>query len=487
MKRLCLLVAMLPVAGSLWAQTALVSQFSIMVGKSQVIEVPEGVERVAVGSGDVLEAIAISATEVMLNAKALGETSVLVWPRSGRRREYDVRVVPSPARIEKIRRELHREVGEGADIEVDNGTIFLRGTVSDLAQADRALAIAGALGKTLNLLRVTTPPADPQILLKIRFADIDRGASTELGFNLFSTGAANTIGSSSTQQFSAPSLASAVGNIGQFNVSDALNLFLFRSDLNLGAAIKALQAKNLIQILAEPNLLAMAGKEASFLAGGEFPYPVVQGGAGVNTVTIQFREFGIRIKFLPTITPRGTIHLQVAPEVSALDYANGLTYQGFTVPGLSVRKVSTEVELENGQSFAIAGLLDNRVTESLSKVPGLSSIPFLGKLFQSRSMSRNNSELLIVVTPEVVRPLSAGTAIPQLAMPQTFLKGGSTATPTASTPDPTPLPAQPTVPVEQLEQSRGGARAAQKGPRSDVGSDPDVVDVLGGRGAGTRQ
>ena len=197
--------------------------------------------------------------------------------------------------------------------------------------------------------------------------------------NLFSTGAARTP-AASTQQFSPPTPNTFNQNQSLFNLSNALNVFLFRPDLNLGTTIEALEAKNLIQILAEPNVLAIDGKEASFLAGGEFPYPVVQSSAnGVNNVTILFREFGIRLTFTPTITPSGKIRLDVTPEVSSLDYANGLVYQGFNIPGLSVRRVKTSVEIENNQSFAIAGLIDNRVTENLSKVPGLGDIPAFRK------------------------------------------------------------------------------------------------------------
>src|SRR5262249_24555115 len=154
---------------------------------------------------------------------------------------------------------------------------------------------------------------------------------------------------------------------------------------------------------------AINGKPASFVSGGEFPYPTLQGGgAGLGAVTISFREFGIRLQFLPTVTPRGTIRLQVTPEVSSLDFAHGLTFQGFSIPALATRRIQTEIELESGQSFAIAGLLDNRLTENLSKIPGLAQIPLLGKLFQSRSTPRQNGELLVLVTPEVVRPIPQG-------------------------------------------------------------------------------
>ena len=270
-----------------------------------MLEVAGGVERVSVASGDVLEAVAITANQVLLNGKAPGDTSLVVWPRGGSYMTYEVHVSPSPSRVERVRAALRREVGEGADLDVENETVFLRGAVKDLSDAERAVAIAGSLGKTVNLLRVAAPPASPEILLKIRFADVDRSTSLELGANFFSTGAGNTIGSLTTQQFASPS-QTITNNSNVHSISDALNLFLFRPDLNLGATIQALQAKNLIQILAEPDLLAMDGKEASFLAGGEFPYPVVQGaGPALTTVTIQFREFGVRIKFVPTITPRG--------------------------------------------------------------------------------------------------------------------------------------------------------------------------------------
>ena len=239
--------------------------------------------------------------------------------------------------------------------------------------AERAAAIAATLGKVVNLLHVVTPPEEPQILLKVRFADVDRSVSSQLGINLFSMGAANTIGGMSTQQYAPPLIRcrAGAGYPVTATLTNALNLFLFRPDLNLGATIEALEAKNLLQILAEPNVMAMNGKPASFISGGEFPVPVVQGGANIGAVTIQFREFGVKLNFLPTITPRGTIRLQVAPEVSSLDYSNGIVLNGFTVPALDTRKVQTEVELENGQSFAIAGLLDKNINETLDKIPGI--------------------------------------------------------------------------------------------------------------------
>ena len=239
---------------------------------------------------------------------------------------------------------------------------------------------------------------------------------------------------------------------------------MFRRDINLAASIKALEGKRLLETLAEPNLLAINGKEASFVAGGEFPFPMVQPGANGNVITIAFREFGIRIHFLPHITPRGTIQLQVAPEVSSLDYSNAVTIAGTTIPALSTRRVQTEVELESGQSFVIAGLMDNRMTETISKIPGLANIPLLGKLFTSRAITRNNSELLVIVTPEVVRPIPAGQPLPSLKMPVPFMTKNSDIemrTPGIDKTGPVPVkPPAESMPVEQLIQQRKEGQAA---------------------------
>jgi pilus assembly protein CpaC len=220
-----------------------------------------------------------------------------------------------------------------------------------------------------------------------------------------------------------------------------------------------LQRKSLLEVLAEPNVLAINGKQASFLAGGEFPFPMLQGGAGgVGQITVQFREFGIRLNFIPTLTPRGTIRLQVAPEVSALDFANGLNIQGFQIPALTVRRVNTEVELEAGQSFAIGGLLDNRMTETLSKMPLLGDIPLLGKLFQSKAANRQNTELLVIVTPELVRPIAAGQAVPAVNFPKEFLPANTKTpmrTPGMDVTGPVPVnsPTE-TLPIETLIESQ---------------------------------
>ena len=329
----------------------------------------------------------------------------------------------SDNRVEAIRSEIEKELpGQNIDLSFENETVFLRGTVRDLTSADRAVSIASVLGKTINLLYVDVPPAAAQILLKVKFASVDRSMSTQLGMNILSTGAANSIGSLGTQQFSPPA-APPLQNPTATTIADALNLFLFRRDLNLGATIEALQQKGLLQILSEPNMLAEDGKQASFLAGGEFPFPSVSAGTGgAPVVSIQFREYGVRLSFTPIITARGTIHLQVAPEVSALDFTHGLVVSGFNVPALTTRKLSTQVELDEGQSFAIGGLLDNRTTETLEKIPFIGDIPILGKFFQSKSVSKDQTELIVIVTPELVRPVPVGQPVPALNFPTPFLK-----------------------------------------------------------------
>jgi pilus assembly protein CpaC len=289
----------------------------------------------------------------------------------------------------------------------------LSGHVSDEDVAKRAGMIAEAY--THNVVNVLSfgPVGAQEVLLEVKFAEVDRSAMIQLGANFFSTGAANTIGTISTGQFGGFGPQQINQQTGQAvtppftsnqTINNVLNLFLFRPDIHLGAVIQALQDKNVLQILAEPNLIAVNGKEASFLAGGEFPFPIVQPGQGFTAVTIQFKEFGVKLKFTPLIEPNGNIHLRVVPEVSTLDFANSLTVSGFTIPALSTRRADTEFELQDGQSFVIAGLMDNRVTNIANKIPGLGDIPILGNLFKSKSAQKSNSELMVLCTARRVSP-----------------------------------------------------------------------------------
>jgi pilus assembly protein CpaC len=444
------------------------NDLSVTVGKSALVDFAKPVIRVAIGLGDIAEASVVSPHEILVDGKAAGDTTMIVWEQGGGRQFFNLAVhsshFVSDDSLSGLRRELRASLpGQTLTMSSDKDLIFLRGTVKDLDSANRAVQIASTAGKVVNLLYVEAPPPPRQILLKVRFASVDRTFTKQLGLNLFSTGAANTIGSISTGQFTPPTVSlptaatsSSAATSAAATVSNALNLFFFRPDLNLGATIEAMESQGLAQVLAEPNLLAENGKQASFLAGGQFPFPVVQGTSGgvSGAVTIQFKEFGVRLNFIPTIMPDGKIRLQVAPEVSSLDFANGITISGFTVPAIDVRRVTTQVQLNPGQSFAIGGLLDNRETETLQKVPYLSNIPVLGKLFQSIQKTKNNTELLVIVTPEIVEPIKAGE-IPSLNYPAKFLPPNSKvpmSNPVADSTNSNPIAAAP-ITVEALIKS----------------------------------
>jgi pilus assembly protein CpaC len=445
-----------------------INELSVGVGKTILVDTAQPIARISIGLGDIAVASAVNRTEVMVNGKASGETSLIIWDAQGNRQFFNVSVhgtetQTANSKLEGLRRELRTELPQqDLRVSVDNGTVFLSGTVADLTSANRAVAIASTVGKVVNLLDVKVPDSDPQILLKVRFVAVDRSLGKQLGINFYSLGLGNVIGGISTQQFSPPIIGGGSGSggggvsgaKGSATFGDELNILAYFPGLNAGTTIKASEIQNLVQLLAEPNLVAANGKLASFLAGGQYPYPVVQASAGsAPTVTIQFKDYGIRLNFVPTITPRGTVRLQVAPEVSALDYANSVTVSGFTVPGITVRKVNTEVELGERQSFIIGGLLDNSITQTFQKIPFVGDIPVLGKLFQSINRTKNNSELIIVVTPEIVAPIPAQQPVPMLNMPEHFLAPNSNIpmhTPDAATAS---APAHPTMPIEKLIES----------------------------------
>jgi pilus assembly protein CpaC len=435
-------------------------QLSVAVGKTALIDFERPVTRVAIGIGDIAEVSAVSPTEVLVNGKTPGNTSLIVWEQGGGRQFFNLTVhnsrYSSDDNLSTLRREINTVLpGQNINASVDNGIVYLRGTARDLNSSDRAVEIASTMGKAVNLLDILVPSAPPQILLKVRFCSVDRNLEKQLGLNVFSTGATNTIGTVSTGQYSPPSVSSPGSGSTTATITNDLNIALFRPDLNFGATLAALETRGLVESLAEPNIIAEDGKQASFLAGGEYPYPVVQGtgtGAG-GAVTIQFKEYGIRLSFIPTITPRGTIRLQLAPEVSALDFANAIQVSGFNVPAINMRRVKTEVELEDRQSFIIGGLLDNTESETFQKIPFIGDIPVLGKLFQSIQRNKNNTELIVIVTPEIVPPIPAGQPLPNLKYPVSFMAPNSNipmSNPASAT-STAPQPAS--VPVEQLIES----------------------------------
>lgn len=410
-------------------QAPMGDEIPLTIGKSIVLDIPDEIQRVALTNDEVADAIAISTREVLINAKTEGVTTLVLWSRSGDRTFFTISVAPNIRMVQDHLRATFP--GEQVRITSNRGVMTLNGKVSDPAVEERIIGLLQGMGagSVISNLELPVPAAERQILLRVKFLEVQRNALREFGTSLFSTGAGGTIGAVGTQQFGAVQPPAVTGTIGaplsgtssSFSIADTLNIFAFRPDLNIGAAVKLLQARGLSELLAEPNVVATSGKQADLLVGGEFPVPVVQGGSSAGAVTVQFREFGIRIGFLPEFTPRGSIQMHVKPEVSALDYANGLTLSGFLIPALATRRVETDVELMPGQSFVIGGLIDKRLVESINRIPGLSKIPLLGELFKSRTRSQNNNELLVIVTPEFPELFEAGEPTPELTMPREFL------------------------------------------------------------------
>ncbi len=395
----------------------------VMVGKSILVNTTDRLIRVSVTDPAIADALVVTPTQLLVHGRAPGEVSLVLWDTLERSRSFDLRVdVDASAAAEEIRRIFP---GETILVSSSRSAIVLSGHVTTEDVAKNAGSVAGAYAKAVVNVLSFGPLGAQEILLEVKFAELNRTALRQFGINLFSTNA-KAISESGTGQF---------GQRGVFNITDThvfgvpitgfgtdtqvtpLNFFLFRPDVHVGLAIQALQQKNLAQVLAEPNLIALNGKEASFLAGGEFPIPIVQGGGNVGNVTVVFKEFGVRLKFTPVIQPNGNIRLKVAPEVSTLDFANGVTLSGFTIPGLVTRKAETELELQDGQSFVIAGLIDNRIVDIVSKVPWLGDIPILGALFRSKDVQRRNSELLVLVTARRISPSDQRPDMPKFPQP----------------------------------------------------------------------
>ncbi len=395
----------------------------VMVGKSLLINTTDKLRRISVTDPSIAYAQPVTPTQILVHGKAPGEVSLLIWDELERSRSFDLRV---DVDVSACADEEHRVFpDEQITVTPSRAAVVLSGHVSTEDVSKRAGELASAYSpKVVNVLTFG-PVGAQEVLLQVKFAEVDRTALTQMGINFVSTGAANTIGTVTTGQFGGfgPQTLTPTNNSGTTTtpstttLNNVLNLFLFRPDINFGAVIEALENKNLLQILAEPNLIAVNGKEASFLAGGQFPFPIVQPGNGFTAVTISFKEFGVRLQFTPVIMPNGNIHLKVAPEVSTLDFANALTLSGFTVPALSTRKAETEFELQDGQSFVIAGLMDNRVTDIYNKIPGLGDIPILGNFFRSKSLQKSNSELMVLCTVRRVSPNSEPPVLPKTPKP----------------------------------------------------------------------
>jgi pilus assembly protein CpaC len=384
----------------------------LIVGRSLFLDSADKLRRVYVSNPAVLDAMTASQFEVVISAKAAGTSSLVLWSITGEPRLY---TVLADVDVAGLRDSVAQALpGDHVEVEAQEGRIHLTGVVDSDEASDEAARLAAIYSKDVVNSLVVDPRHLPQVQLQVRIAEIDRSKLTEFGINLFSLG--QNSGAITTGQFSPPSYNSQNGSTSAV-ISDFLNLFYFNFAHGLGATIRDMQNKGVLQILAEPNLTTIHGRTARFLAGGQFPYPIVQpGGAGsVPTVTVQFQPYGVKLEFTPFVNSDGTIRLKVAPEVSALDYTNQVVIAGYVLPALSTRRAETEVELKDGESFGISGILDNRTTDNLSKIPGIADIPILGQLFRSKNLNRSTMELVVIVTPRIIDTLHMAEAPPTTA------------------------------------------------------------------------
>jgi pilus assembly protein CpaC len=433
---------------------------SLITGRGELLTFERDIERLAISEPKIADAVLVSPREIMINGHSPGKASLVVWDGGSAPERYNVDVLVDNSESEKSHKDLQAALPAGVVVGGSGDTIVLTGTVKDATEVKRIEGLAQSRAKkVVNLLQTPPKPEPRQILLQVKFASINRVALQQIGFNLFSRNVAG-IGEATSGQFTSPRFSQLQFQNGAFsnttvNFSDLLNLFVYRPDLNIGATIQALQQQNLLQILAEPNLITLEGSEASFLAGGSFPFPVLtstpSGGSVAPVVTVQFKPFGVQLTFTPTVTASGAINLKVAPEVSSLDFSNAVTLQGFLIPALSQRKAETEVVLKDGESFAIAGLINNNVTKELAKVKYLGDIPILGYFFKSSSVQKSTDELLVVITPHFVKPISADDKVKLPDFPEVFL---------------------PSVKQEQQK----------KGKKSSQPATPDQAEFVGPRG-----
>ena len=383
-------------------------------GRSILFSSDTPIRRVYVGNPGVLQTYTSDTKEIVLTARSVGVSSMVLWDEAGGRRLYTVFADLDPTALRSSLRNAFP--GLSIDADAGEGKIFLTGSVATEALADAAAKMAMQYGKdVVNSIRVV-PEHGKQVQLKLRIVEVDRTRMNQLGINVFAGG--RTAVQTTTGQFG----GTVSGSGSSLSVSNPLDVLLYNSKLDVGVTIQDLEQKQVLQVLAEPTLTTLSGLPARFLSGGEFPFPVVESGAGNSSaISVQFRPYGVKVEFTPTVNSDGTIHLKLAPEVSTLDFSNAVTISGYTIPALSTRRTETEVEIRSGESFIVSGLLDHRTTEIMSKVPGIADVPILGQLFRSKTFNHSVVELVIVVTASVVDPLAsnppAGSGEPKFVVP----------------------------------------------------------------------
>ncbi|MDX2034508.1 MAG: type II and III secretion system protein family protein [Blastocatellia bacterium] len=373
-----------------------------MVGQSRVIRFNREIGRISVSNSEVAEAVVVASDQVVVNGKSFGQVNFIAWDRSGEQSlVFDIYVRANLALVDALMRSLFPK--DDILLSQANGSVILSGTVDDPRKVGLVEAAVQAAGfKTVNMLRGPFRNAT-QVQLQVRVAEVNRNRMREFGTSYSYQTSPGTGGYMNSG--SGPSSVGKIENGAIFGtVSSALNLFLMGD--NAMGFIRLLHSQGALRGLAEPNLIAMDGQQASFLAGGEFPVPIVQSGTERSTVTIAFKEYGVRLSFKPAVVGEDYIRLELEPEVSTIDYANGVKFDGFTIPALRTRRAKTGIELRDGQSFALAGLLDNSEMKTLSKIPLLGDVPVLGALFRSQQFQKQETELMFIVTATLVRPVN---------------------------------------------------------------------------------
>jgi len=417
-------MAALMVAGVGLASAQSAEDLRMTVGKSVVIDYPSDIRQIDFSNPEILDGSAVTTREIVLHGKGLGTTTMIVWSKNGQRTFYNVTVDTNIDPLKRLLKETFPN--EEIQVRVSRDSLSLSGHVSNKAVVDEAMILATPFAKNIvPNMQVGTSVIERQVLLRVKFAEIDRSKEMQYGVNLLGMPGLTNIGTS-TGQFAPPILQGTQGagpspSSNQTTISQALNLFALNTKLNIGAFVKALEAENILEVLSEPTLIAANGKEAYFLVGGEFPIPVLQGGANSGAVTIQYREFGIKLIFTPNITENHTIKLHLKQEVSQLDQADGVTISGFFIPALSTRRAETDVGMGEGQSFVVAGLVSNQEVGSFNKIPVLGSLPIFGALFKSKQETKSRTDLIMIVTPEITTPLNSNDSTPNLYMPKDFL------------------------------------------------------------------
>ncbi len=389
----------------------------ITLGRSMLIETKHRLAKIYITNPEILDSYTADPNQVIVTAKKTGSSTLLLWDEKGGSKTYlfsaDLNVDPLRASMKEIL------PNEKVEVEAREGTITLSGTVGTVGIAESAVKLASVYSKDVANSLLINSGRLKQVKLEVKIVEVDRSKMNSFAFNFFSTGGNNTA-SATTGQYPS-TITSTSGNGGKtVTIANPLNFSIYSSKLNIGATLQDLQSMQLAQILAEPNITAISGQKADFLAGGEFPFPVVQSSStGAPTVTLMFRPYGVRLEFTPVVNVDSTIDLKVAPEVSALDYTNSVSIAGYTIPAISTRRAETQVVLKSGQTFAISGLLDNRTADQFSKTPGIASVPVLGQLFKSKNINHTESELVVIVTPTLVDPLTEEipVRVPQALVP----------------------------------------------------------------------